>query len=98
MTDEQKSDFKEKLGRDLKMAKGLLFREEARSALLALMFGLNVACVVALPFSLFSLVNIFAVYWVAQRFKSTVKSQIMYKETLNLLKKLKDEKVWTKSD
>ena len=98
MTDEQKSDFKEKLGRDLKKAKKMLFAEEAGSVFLAVCFGLNVAAIVALPFTLFTLLNIAVVYFVCKRFRGTVKRQVMYAETVALMKKLGDEKVWTKDD
>lgn len=98
MSEAEKNEFREKLARDVKMAKSMLFKEEAKSAGLAIGFALNVACLVALPFTLLSVLNVLALMYVAKGFRGTVKKQIMYGETLKMLKTLIDEKVWTKSD
>lgn len=98
MSEDEKNDFRERLGNDVKTAKGMLFAEEAKSAALALGFALNVACLVVFPFTALSVLNVLACLWVAKSFKSTVKKQILYSETLKMLKALKDEKVWTKGD
>jgi hypothetical protein len=98
MTEEKKNDFRERLAKDVKMAKSMLFKEEAKSAGMAVGFALNVACLVALPFTFLSVLNVLACLWVAKSFKGTVKNQIMYGETLKMLKTIKEDKVWTKGD
>ena len=97
MSEEEKS-FRERLGNDVKTVKRMLYGEEICSALYALTFGMNLACLVVFPLSGFSVLNGIALWWVMKKFKPTIKKQEVLHLHLKLLKTIKDEKVWTQGD
>jgi len=95
---EDEKSFRERLGNDLKNLKRTIIKEEAKSALMAICFGANAVCIALMPFTVFTLLNIAAAYFILKQFKPTVKKQIMYRAHLDFLKTIKKDKVWTQGD
>lgn len=97
MSDEEKG-FRERLSNDIKTVKKMLYMEEFKSFLAALGFAGNAACLAIFPFTIISVLNIFAVWICLKQFKPTIKKQIMYAKHLEFLSTIKKDKVWTQSD
>ena len=95
---ENEKDFRERLGNDINTVRKMLYLEEFKSFIAALGFAANACCIVMLPLSWVTLVNVWALWYCGKQFKPTIKRQIMFGAHLKFLKTIKNEKIWTQGD
>lgn len=95
---EKVNDFQVKVKAEMSGIKKTLYKEEAWSALMASLFAANACFVVFFPFSIVSLINIWAAMVMLKQFKPTVKKQFILHKHMETLKASMKEKVWTPKD
>lgn len=92
------SDFQDKVNADKAVVKKMIFKEEAKSAFMATLFGLNVMFAVCNPFTLLTVVNAGCAWFVFKQFRPTVRKQMELEAHMNFLNTVQKEKVWTPED
>lgn len=73
----------------------LIYKEELWSFLCAIIFAMNIACILDFEFNTWTIINAFCAGLMLTKFKPTVKQQFLLHSYLGELKKRKSEKVWT---
>jgi hypothetical protein len=80
---------------EIKSVKKLIYKEEMISFVLSICFAMNVACVVCLEFTFWTIINAFCAGLMLRRFRPTVKQQFILHSYLKELKKHLNKKEWT---
>lgn len=92
------NDFQEKVKMEMKNAKKVLYKEEIYSALMAILFAVNMCAIFMTAFSVFTLINVGLAWFAMKKFRITVKKQFILAKHLQFLKDSMKEKVWTPKD
>lgn len=79
---------KEQIKNEMSKVKKALYKEEAKSAMFAAIFALNLAVIFLYPFTLITLINIFAAFYMFGFFKPTIKKQEQLHLIMNGLKEM----------